>query len=156
MMSIIEITESNYQDYPSLDIVAFSFAYEGAMGEMGAIYIIDRDGKIYHANYCQGDERIDPSHINDIIPVFKDISWRMFDCLSNNPDWKPVDLFAGNNLLMVNEIYDDFMKKVQEANLEHPSRLFQRWPGFVLCLLGKECGSLTMKDIWNLRRAQRG
>ena len=53
-------------------------------------------------------------------------------------------------------IYDDFMKKVQEANLEHPSRLFQRWPGFVLCLLGKERGSLTMKDIWNLRRAQRG
>ena len=47
-MSIIEITESNYQDYPSLDIVAFSFAYEGAMGEMGAIYIIDRDGK-YHS-----------------------------------------------------------------------------------------------------------
>ncbi len=141
-MDIIEITESNYQDYPSLDIVAFSFAYEGAMGEMGAIYIIDRDGKIYHANYCQGDERIDPSHINDIIPVFKDISWRMFDCLSNNPDWKPVDLFAGNNLLM------------EEANLEHPSRLFQRWPGFMLGLIGKEPDSLTMKDIWRLRRTQ--
>ena len=81
-MNIIEITGSNYREYQSLDIVAFSFAYEGEMGEMGAIYIIDRDGKIYHANYCQGDERIDPSHINDIIPVFKDISWRMFDCLS--------------------------------------------------------------------------
>ena len=66
-MNIIEITGSNYWEYQSLDIVAFSFAYEGAMGEMGAIYIIDRDGKIYHANYCQGDERIDPSHINDII-----------------------------------------------------------------------------------------
>ncbi len=51
-MSIIEITEANYRDYLSLDIVAFSFAYEGAMGEMGAIYIISRDGKIYHANYC--------------------------------------------------------------------------------------------------------
>jgi hypothetical protein len=80
----------------------------------------------------------------------------MFDCLSNNPDWKPVDLFAGNNLLMVNEIYDDFMKKVQEANLEHPSRLFQRWPGFVLGLLGKERYNLTMSDIWKIRRAQRG
>ena len=76
-MSIIEITESNYRDYLSLDIVAFSFAYEGAMGEMGAIYIISRDGKIYHANYCQGDDPIDTNHINDIIPVFKDISWRM-------------------------------------------------------------------------------
>ena len=155
-MNIIEITESNYRDYLSLDIMAFSFAYEGAMGEMGAIYIIDRDGKIFHANYCQGNDPIDPNHIKDIIPVFKDISWRMFDCLSNNPNWKTIDLFAGNNLVMVNEIYDGFMKKVHEANLEHPSRLFQRWPGFVLGLLGKERDSLTMKDIWNIRRTQRG
>ena len=154
-MKIIEISESNYRDYMSLDIVAFSFAYEGAMGEMGAIYMIDRDGQIYHANYCQGNDPIDPSHIKDIIPVFKDISWRMFDCLSNNPDWKTVDLFAGNHLLMVDGIYAGFIKKVQEANLEHPSRVFQRWPGFVLGLLGKEPDSLTMKDIWNLRRAQR-
>ena len=109
-MDIIEITESNYREYQSLNIVAFSFAYEGAMGEMGAIYIICHDGQIYHANYCQGDDPLDPSHINDIIPVLKDISWRMFDCLSNNPDWKPVDLFAGNNLLVANEIYDAFMK----------------------------------------------
>jgi hypothetical protein len=57
---------------------------------------------------------------------------------------------------MINEIYDDFMKKVQEANLEHPSRLFQRWPGFVLGLLGKERYNLTMSDIWKIRRAQRG
>ena len=40
-MNVIEITESNYQDFATLDIVAFSFAYEGAMGEMGGIYIID-------------------------------------------------------------------------------------------------------------------
>ena len=106
-MDIIEITESNYREYQSLNIVAFSFAYEGAMGEMGAIYIICHDGQIYHANYCQGDDPLDPSHINDIIPVLKDISWRMFDCLSNNPDWKPVDLFAGNNLLVANEIYEE-------------------------------------------------
>ena len=155
-MDIIEITESNYRDYLSLEIVAFSFAYEGAMGEMGAIYIIDRDGKIYHANYCQGDDPIDTTHINDIIPVFKDISWRMFDCLSNNPDWRTVDLFTGNNLVLVNEIYDDFLKKVQEAHFDIPSRLFQHWPGFVLGLLGKEGDNLTMKDIWNLRRTQRG
>ena len=75
-MDIIEITESNYREYQSLNIVAFSFAYEGAMGEMGAIYIICHDGQIYHANYCQGDDPLDPSHINDIIPVLKDISWR--------------------------------------------------------------------------------
>ena len=155
-MTIIEITESNHQGYLSLDVVAFSFAYEGAMGEMGAIYIISRDGQIYHANYCQGDEPIDTDHIGDIIPVFKDISWRMFDCLSNNPKWRTVDLFAGNNLVLINEIYDDFLKKIQEANFEISSSIFQYWPGFVLGLLGKEGDNLMMRDIWRLRRTQGG
>ena len=41
-MIIIEITESNYQNYLDLDIVAFSFAFDGAMGEGGGIYIVDR------------------------------------------------------------------------------------------------------------------
>ena len=41
-MNIIEINESNYQAYTKLDIVAFSFAYEGAMGDAGSIYIIDK------------------------------------------------------------------------------------------------------------------
>jgi hypothetical protein len=47
-MNIIEISNSNYQDYLSVDIVAFSFAYAGAMGESGGIIIIDRAGQIYH------------------------------------------------------------------------------------------------------------
>ena len=72
-MNVIEITESNYQDFTTLDIVAFSFAYEGAMGKMGGIYIIDREGQIYHANYFMGDECLDRDHIKDVIPVFVDL-----------------------------------------------------------------------------------
>ena len=45
-MNIIEINESNYLSYTNLDIAAFSFAYEGAMGEGGGIYIIDKAGQI--------------------------------------------------------------------------------------------------------------
>ena len=57
-MNIIEINESNYQSYTNLDIAAFSFAYEGAMGEGGGIYIIDKAGQIYHANYFMADQLI--------------------------------------------------------------------------------------------------
>ena len=52
MTRIIEITESNYKDYRSLDIVAFSFAQLGAMGEPGGVEIIDAKGCCYHTNYC--------------------------------------------------------------------------------------------------------
>lgn len=36
-MKTVEITESNYQDYQRIDVVAFSFAFSGAMGEGGGI-----------------------------------------------------------------------------------------------------------------------
>ena len=151
-MNIIEITESNHKDYSSIDIAAFSFAYAGAMGEMGGIYIIDRDGKIYHANYCYGDDCIAADHIKDIIPVFEDIDWHMLGSDSNNVDWGTVYLGYGNNLLMRKEIYAEFNKKVEEADFEHSGELFQRWPGIVLDLLGKENDHLTMSDIWDLRK----
>ena len=41
MTDCIEITESNYKDYCSLDIVAFLFAQPGAMGDPGGVEIID-------------------------------------------------------------------------------------------------------------------
>ena len=151
-MNITEITESNHQDYSSLDIAAFSLAYEGAMGEMGGIYIIDRDGKIYHANYCHGNDCIEIDHIKDIIPIYEDIEWQMLGSDSKNVDWCTVYLGYGNNLLMLKEIYEEFNKKIEEANFEHIGQLFQRWPGIVLGLLGKESDHLTMSDIWNLKK----
>ena len=36
-MNIIEIDELNYQDYTNLDIVAYSFARGGAMGDPGEL-----------------------------------------------------------------------------------------------------------------------
>ena len=149
-MNIFEITESNYQDYSSLDIVAFSYAYPGAMGEMGAIYIIDRDGQIYHANYCYGDDCINIDHIKDFIPVFVDLEHGLLGSDSKNPDWISEYLGYGNTLLMLKEISDGFQKKVQTANIQHSGELFQQWPGFVLDSIGKGDGDLTMNEIWDL------
>jgi hypothetical protein len=49
---------------------------------------------------------------------------------------------------MVKEIYDGFKEKVEEANIQRPGELFQQWPGFILRLLGKENGNLTISDLW--------
>lgn len=147
-MIIIEITESNYQNYLDLDIVAFSFAFDGAMGEGGGIYIVGRDGQIYHANYYRGIDCIDTIHIKDVIPVFDDIKFGLFGNISNNSDWISVYLGYGNHLVLVNELSDDFRKKVEDAHYKFYGELFQYWPGFVLDLLGKEKGDLTMNDIW--------
>lgn len=147
-MNIIEIGESNYQDYTNLDIVAFSYAGDGAMGEKGAIYIIDRDGQIYHANYCMADNIIDPNHIKDIIPVFGNLSSALLDSETQNANWVIEDLGFGNTLYMIREISDDFNKLVKEGDYQGFGVLFQHWPGIVLGLLGKEESNLTMNEIW--------
>ena len=66
-MVVKEINNSNYEAFTNLDLVAFSYAYEGAMGEGGGIYMIDASGQVYHANYYYGD--LQEEHVKDILPM---------------------------------------------------------------------------------------
>lgn len=147
-MIITEINKSNYQDYRNLDIVAFSFAYAGAMGERGGIYIVDRDRQIYHANYVVGDCCIESEHIKDIIPIFEELSFGLLGCETMNENWTAIDLGFGNSLLIIKEFSEDFNREVIAGNYQGFGVLFQNWPGIVLRILGKEESHLTMNDIW--------
>lgn len=147
-MNIRDINESNFQAYTKLDIVAFFFAYEGAMGDAGSIYIIDKAGQIYRTYYCWKDNCIAREHIKEIIPVFKDLQFQMFGIETDNKNWQSVDLGFGNTLLITKDISNGFNQKVKEANFQRSGELFQHWPGFVLSLLGKGDSNLTMNDLW--------
>ena len=151
-MSIIEINESNYQTYTKLDIVAFSFAYEGAMGDSGSICIIDKAGQIYYAKYCWSDDCIDRDHIKDIIPIFDELEFHMFGIETKNENWASVDLGFGNSLLITKDISEEFNQKVKEANFQRVGQLFQHWPGFVLGMLGANDTDLTMSRIWDIKK----
>lgn len=133
----MEINDINYQSYTHLPIVAFSFAHGGAMGEPAGIYIIDANGQVYHANYAYGDHHLDPSHINDIIPVFSDIKLGLLGGRSENDGWETVDLGYGNTLVLRKDISRPFHEAIAEAHFEHSGQLYQRWKSIVLGLLGK-------------------
>lgn len=137
MANLIEIKESNYKSYVGLDIVAFSFAYEGAMGDPGSINIIDKTGQTYRAYYCWKDNCIAREHIKDIIPIFDDLEFRMFGIETKNEHWEAVDLGFGNTLLITKTISDRFHQKVDEAHFERIGQLYQNWSSIVLNLLGK-------------------
>lgn len=153
-MKIIEITDSNYQEYISIDIVAFSFAYAGAMGEGGGVYIVDSKGQLYHANFCYGDNRIDLDHIKILIPVIKDFKFGVFGSESNNVDWKSLYTGFGNHLMIKSELYDGFCKKMVDANIKNArdGQCYLQWPGLILSLLGKEEITLTMNDVSKMRK----
>lgn len=66
----IDITKTNFHEYSSLDIVAFSFAVPGAQGEGGGIYVITKDGSVYHTNIVRSDISIDDAFL--ICPPLRD------------------------------------------------------------------------------------
>ena len=51
-MNVIEINSENYKDYLHLDIIAFSFAGEGAQGEGGGLWLLTSGGKLYHTKFA--------------------------------------------------------------------------------------------------------
>ena len=55
-MEMVEITQSNYQDFKELDIIAFSCAECGAMGQQGGIIMVDTQGRVYHTNMLEVSE----------------------------------------------------------------------------------------------------
>ena len=45
-----EIDKSNFNDFKTLDIVAFSKTAPGAMGDAGAVVIVTTDRRVFHTN----------------------------------------------------------------------------------------------------------
>jgi MoaA/NifB/PqqE/SkfB family radical SAM enzyme len=144
-MTVDRITNSNYEAYKNLDLVAFSYAFEGAMGDGGGICMIDVDGKVYYANYYYGNLQRD--HIKDIIPVIEEIDFHLLGSESKNESWKHVNLGFGNNLFLKKDIFDDFEKRVKEADFQMAGELYQHWPGIVMAVIGKGNPRLTMNCI---------
>ena len=133
-MTSIEITDSNYMDYRSLDIVAFAFAQSGAMGEPGGVEIVDAQGKFYHTNYCW--EGIDYEHLLEIVPALRNCE---FGILGHQaPEgWAAVYLGMGNHLTIRIDYYSQFEEEVRNRRIERPGELYQQWSEIVLKLLGK-------------------
>ena len=126
-MNRIEIDELNYQDYLSLDIVAFSFARGGAMGDPGGIIIVDSDGQVYHANYCYGRHSIKSEHIKAVIPAFEDLRISLTTCKTENDNWLTIDLGYGNYLFLSKAISEAFNREVEAGDYETVGVLYQRW-----------------------------
>ena len=129
MTDIIEITNPNYKGYCAIDIVAFSFAHPGAMGEPGGVEIIDAQGWFYHANYC--DNGISYDHLLEVVPVLKDC--RIGVAGHQVPEgWKAVYLGFGNHLTIRADYYDRFEEEVRESRIKEASKLYACWYEIVL------------------------
>ena len=101
----IDISKSNYKDYYSLDIVAFSYAVPGAMGEGGGIYIISADGNIYHTNIAYGDMTLEDAFL--ICPPLRDCHIRIINA-EPPKGWSFFYMGAGNFLFVIDRLSELF------------------------------------------------
>ena len=123
----IEIYNSNYREYMPLNIVAFSYAASGAMGEGGGIYIITEEGNVYHTNIVYGDMSIDNVFL--ICPPLRDCQFSWFGADKIPDGWSYHDMEAGNHLC----VKDNISKIVKEMSVGlEPSELYQQWKVIVI------------------------
>ena len=71
---MVEITQTNYSDFQKLDILAFSCAECGAMGEHGGIIMVDTQGHVYHTNMLEVSETV----LFSVCPPLKNCWWGFF------------------------------------------------------------------------------
>ena len=104
MKEVIYIGDKNYKCYLNLDVIAFSFAYGGAMGSGGEIIVITKEANIYSMNYVFGDMTIEMC--DEVCPPLKDCLFGFFEVEKTPDGWKGISLGAGNFLVLAESIYN--------------------------------------------------
>ena len=85
------------------------FSAEGAMGEGGAIVVVTSGGSIFHGNYSYGDIKFDK--LLKVLPALNEFC--NADDTKDPEGWSYEYLEAGNNLLIRNDICEEFRNKVK-------------------------------------------
>lgn len=123
-MEIIEITKANYKEYLPLNIVAFSFASPGAMGDSGAIVIVTTGGVVYLANPFYGD--ISEDEVFQVCPPLKDCQFGIFDGKIPK-EWQYHYMGCGNHLVIRGDISAQFSAILEREEKQEKVFLIEKW-----------------------------
>ena len=125
-----EITQTNYQNFKHLDIIAFSCAECGAMGEHGGIIMVDAKGYVYHTNMLEVSEEV----LFSVCPPLKDCCWGFFGHCEKLPEgWMHQYLGCGNHLLVKDGYVEELKKRAKGIN--SVGELYQKWLVIVLTMI---------------------
>lgn len=132
-MDTITLTDSNYLDYINQDVIAFSFSYAGSQGKKCTIYIINKLGYVFYANFAKD---IKHEHVEEVCTALKTVEYGMFQSNNMDKNWRPVYLGGGNFLQINASIYDDFKNIVNERmSKDENCFLYSNWIDIVLTII---------------------
>ena len=123
MKERITLTPTNYKEFLPINIIAFSFAEGGAMGEGGSIIIVSDDGMSYHLNYVRDDWYDDC--IYEICPILKECSFSAFERLKYPTGWVYKSMGFGNHLLIHKLLEKQFSEATKD--FQAPWEYYENW-----------------------------
>ncbi|MDY3274372.1 MAG: macro domain-containing protein [Agathobacter sp.] len=124
MKNTIELCNRDLKKSIFNDIMFFSLAEGGAMGEPGGVFFFDKKGQTYHFNYLFGDA--DMGKVEKLFPILGDCEFGMFGLDSKVPDgWNYVNLGMGNHLIVNDVVYPKFAENLGDE--DEPSVVYGKW-----------------------------
>ena len=98
MNKILELCNADINKATFKNVMFFSIAESGAMGEPGGVLFYVESGELYHFNYVYGD--VDIRKVGKLFPVLEECRFGVFGIDSFVPKgWEYVNLGAGNHLI---------------------------------------------------------
>ena len=134
-MEIIQINQDNYKKYIGLDILGFSIAGGGAMGEPGGVIICTKDLRWFHTNVCW---TIEYDKLIKVIPPLRKCEFGPFGKALVPEGWFYTYLGMGNHLVLRDTLKQEFLKKTEGA--DSPGVIYQKWARYVAEIVGGEAG----------------
>ena len=122
---MIEMTKSNYKNYDFHDIVAFSCASPGAMGDRGTVVIVTTEGSVYHTNPYFGDMTEEETF--QICPLLKECHFGMFGGGDIPEGWHSFYLGGGNHLVVNDVIVLQFLEITEKEVNQKGGYLYNKW-----------------------------
>lgn len=124
MKKTIELSNRELNIKTFHNVMFFSLAEGGAMGESGGVFFFDKFGQPYHFNYVFGD--VDMEKVEKLFPALSNCEFGMFGLDSRVPDgWNYVNLGMGNHLIVNDEVYSKFSEMLGDEN--EPSVIYGKW-----------------------------
>ena len=118
--SLEYITHDNVDNIKMDNVVAFTFAYDGAMGHPGELEIAYKECdelKFYHINRAYNDDeslvdKVDKGFFNEFATAIEETGW----LIPELGGWKKIEMGMGNYLFIRREYFEDFEKFAIDYN----------------------------------------
>lgn len=129
----IRITNADMTKELFEDVMFFSLARGGAMGEPGAVYFYNKGGNLYYFNYVRSC--INMNLVGELFPALALFRFGMVGIGSNVPEgWNYVNLGMGNHLIVNDAVYEEFIDCIGDEYV--PSQVYRIWMEIAEKILG--------------------